>query len=165
MHSSLHSCTFGQKAPRRSLVRWRFMGPPSHLPSTQNPDEPEVDGKPKNCGPVAHRLRESIASPIAAILYARGCPRGILALLPAAVGPVAQLGFSGLPYAPLFSWPPRLPFSPWLAAAAARPRYRARRATRDDRATASASYREEWRRPAWCHVYPRLARGQRAVKS
>jgi hypothetical protein len=28
----------------------------------------EVDGKPKNCGPVAHRLRESIASPIAAIL-------------------------------------------------------------------------------------------------
>jgi hypothetical protein len=51
----------------------------------------EVDGKPKNCGPVAHRLRESIASPIVAILYALGCPRGILALLPAAVGPVAQL--------------------------------------------------------------------------
>jgi hypothetical protein len=51
----------------------------------------EVDGKPKNCGPVAHRLRESIASPIVAIPYARGCPRGILALLPAAVGPVAQL--------------------------------------------------------------------------
>jgi hypothetical protein len=52
---------------------------------------PDVDGEPKTCGPVAHRLGELIASQIAAILYARGCPRGILALLPAAVGPVAQL--------------------------------------------------------------------------
>jgi hypothetical protein len=50
----------------------------------------QADGKLKNCGPVAHRLGESIASQIIAILYARHCPGSILALLPAAGGPVAH---------------------------------------------------------------------------
>jgi hypothetical protein len=68
MHSSLHSCTFGQKAPGRSLASLEVRGAAKPLAQVRKILMNQVDGKPKNCGPVAHRLRESIASPIAAIL-------------------------------------------------------------------------------------------------
>jgi hypothetical protein len=95
MHSSLHSCTFGQKAPRRSLASLEVRGAAKPPTQVRKILMNQADGKLKNCGPVAHRLGESIASQIIAILYARDCPRGILALLPAAGGPVAQSGGRG----------------------------------------------------------------------
>jgi hypothetical protein len=68
MHSSLHSCTFGQKAPRRSLASLEVRGAGKPFTQVRKTLMNLLHGKPKNCGPVAHRLRESIASPIVAIL-------------------------------------------------------------------------------------------------